>query len=274
MLKKIFHRFNLLVLGVILLSTTPISTLNAQQLCGTLSVSVNGPHAGFSVRNASPGARLWVIVYNRSNENFAGHSPIQVDQDGSGNTSIPLTGDEYYAFLSENDHLSRNEARCSNTASFSVETIETKICGTDLYEERPTYCSVSAINRVRVPYSGCVGGAELCVADIISPVSPTTCSSAQGTGINTAIGCIPIGSANELIGFILRWGIGIGGGIAFLLMLYAGFIIMTSTGNPERLKGGQQLLTSAIAGLIMLIFSVFILRLIGINILQIPGFGT
>ncbi len=91
--------------------------------------------------------------------------------------------------------------------------------------------------------------------------------------VNTAIGCIPIGDANELIAFILRWAIGIGGGIAFLLMVYAGFVIMTSTGNPERLKGGQELLTSAVAGLIMLIFSIFILRLIGINILQIPGFG-
>ncbi len=93
-------------------------------------------------------------------------------------------------------------------------------------------------------------------------------------GIDTAIGCIPIGSASQLMGFILRWAVGIGGGIAFLLMLYAGFVIMTSSGNPERLKGGQELLTAAIAGLIMLILSIFILRLIGVNILQIPGFGV
>lgn len=102
---------------------------------------------------------------------------------------------------------------------------------------------------------------------------PGQLSCNEGKGIDTAIGCIPIGNSSELIGFILRWAIGIGGGIAFLLMVYAGFIIMTSTGNPERLKGGQELLTSALAGLIMLIFSVFILRIIGIDILQIPGFG-
>jgi len=75
------------------------------------------------------------------------------------------------------------------------------------------------------------------------------------------------------IGFILRWAIGIGGGIAFLLIVYSAFMIMTSQGNPERLKAGQELLTSAIAGLIMLIFSVFILELIGVKILQIPGFS-
>lgn len=94
-----------------------------------------------------------------------------------------------------------------------------------------------------------------------------------GNGIDTAIGCIPITDTNLFIGFILRWAIGIGGGIAFLLIVYSAFMIMTSQGNPERLKAGQELLTSAIAGLIMLIFSVFILRVIGVDILKLPGFG-
>ena len=97
-----------------------------------------------------------------------------------------------------------------------------------------------------------------------------TCTDGDAVGINTAIGCIPISDTNAFIGFILRWAIGIGGGIAFLLILYAGFMIMSSSGNPERLKAGQELLTSAIAGLIMLIFSVFILRVIGVDILGLP----
>ncbi len=88
-------------------------------------------------------------------------------------------------------------------------------------------------------------------------------------GINTAIGCIPYSDTNAFAGFFLRWGIGIGGGIAFLLIVYAGFMIMSSSGNPERLKAGQELLTSAIGGLILLIFSIFILRVIGVNILGI-----
>ena len=94
------------------------------------------------------------------------------------------------------------------------------------------------------------------------------------TEINTAIGCIPFGDTNAFVGFILRWAIGVGGGIAFLLILMATFQIMSSSGDPERLKGGQELLTSAIAGLIMLIFSVFILKVIGVDILKLPGFGT
>lgn len=95
----------------------------------------------------------------------------------------------------------------------------------------------------------------------------------DGVSIDTAIGCIPIQNTNEFIGFILKWAIGIGGGIAFLLIIFAGFQIMTSAGNPERLQAGRELLTSAIAGLILLVFSVFILRIIGVDILKLPGFG-
>lgn len=91
--------------------------------------------------------------------------------------------------------------------------------------------------------------------------------------IKTAIGCIPINDQNALVGFFLRWGIGIAGGIAFLLILMAGFQIMTARGDPKRIQAGQELLTSAIAGIVLLIFSVFILRVIGVDILKIPGFG-
>ena len=107
------------------------------------------------------------------------------------------------------------------------------------------------------------------------PVSPGTGNIFCGDekSLNTAIGCIPISSAGDLAAFFLKWAVGIGGGVAFLLMIVGGFTVMTSTGNPERLKGGQQLLTSAVMGLITIIFSVFLLRVIGVNILQIPGLG-
>ncbi|MEK7498071.1 MAG: pilin [Patescibacteria group bacterium] len=98
-----------------------------------------------------------------------------------------------------------------------------------------------------------------------------TCSDGRD-GFDTAIGCVPFGGSNDstsIIGFIIRWSIGVGGGIAFLLILYAGFQIMTSSGDPNKLKAGQELLTAAISGLIMLIFSVFILRVIGVDILKI-----
>jgi hypothetical protein len=94
------------------------------------------------------------------------------------------------------------------------------------------------------------------------------------TGIQTAIGCIHVLSSPEVfLSDILRWAVGIGGGIAFLLIIYAGFMIMTSAGNPDRLKAGQELLTSAISGLILLVFSIFILKFIGVDILGLCKFG-
>ncbi len=94
------------------------------------------------------------------------------------------------------------------------------------------------------------------------------------TEINTAIGCINVlGTKEEFLGQILQWAVGIGGGIAFLLILYAAFTIMTSAGDPTKLKTGQDLLTSAISGLILLVFSIFILKFIGIDILGLDYFG-
>jgi hypothetical protein len=91
-------------------------------------------------------------------------------------------------------------------------------------------------------------------------------------GVNTAIGCIPLNSTTALAAFLLRWGIGIGAGLSFLLIIFSGFQITTSAGKPQQLQGGKDLLTAAIAGLIMLIFSVFLLQLIGVQILHLPGF--
>ncbi len=124
----------------------------------------------------------------------------------------------------------------------------------------------------------CQGATAFCV-----PSSGETneywCDPETKTKINTAIGCIPVmgddGKYNFL-NFILRWAIGVGGGVAFLLIVYSGFMIMTASGNPERMQAGKELLTSAISGLILLIFSIFILRFIGIDILGLGefGFGT
>lgn len=96
----------------------------------------------------------------------------------------------------------------------------------------------------------------------------------QGTKLNpgtwTALGCIPR-DANKLIGWILTNAIMMGGGIAFLFMIFGAFQIIISGGDPEKINGGKEVLTSAIAGLLMIIFSVILLKIIGYDILRIPG---
>jgi len=90
-------------------------------------------------------------------------------------------------------------------------------------------------------------------------------------GINTAIGCIPYIYPGAFVGWMLVWALGIGGGIAFLLIVASGIKIMTSSGNPDKIKDGKESLTAAVSGLLLIIFSAFILRVIGLNILNIPG---
>jgi hypothetical protein len=87
----------------------------------------------------------------------------------------------------------------------------------------------------------------------------------------TAFGCLETDSglfATRLIQF----GSGLAGGIAFLLIVLGGFQIIMSAGNPEKLNEGKELVTSAVVGLLFIIFSVFLLRMIGVDILGIPGF--
>jgi hypothetical protein len=128
-------------------------------------------------------------------------------------------------------------------------------------------------------YQGSCGDLTCCNRCLKSPEQPKiTCDvetgepDLDGTGILTAIGCIPANDTNELTAFILRWALGIGGGIAFLFIIYSGFMITTSAGNPERVQAGKELLTAAIAGLMLIIFSVFLLDIIGVRILRLPGF--
>lgn len=101
------------------------------------------------------------------------------------------------------------------------------------------------------------------------------CTSREGKeGINTAIGCIPSGDLNGFVSWFLGKLIFIASGVAFLLMAFGALQIITSAGSPEKVQAGQQLITSALAGLIFIILSLFLLKLIGVDILQIPGFGT
>lgn len=93
----------------------------------------------------------------------------------------------------------------------------------------------------------------------------------DGGGAWTAFRCLGGDSPSEFVADFIKLGTGLGGGIAFLLILFSGFQRITSAGNPEKLHEAKELMTAAISGLLLIIFSIFLLRLIGVDILQLPG---
>lgn len=88
--------------------------------------------------------------------------------------------------------------------------------------------------------------------------------------VNTAFGEIPTNPAEfikKLFGILLS----ASGGIALVLIIISGYNFIASQGNPEKIQGARETLTSAIVGLLFIIFSMVILEVIGVDILHIPG---
>lgn len=104
-------------------------------------------------------------------------------------------------------------------------------------------------------------------------VKPAPCGDGAGKGIQTALGCIPTEDPNQFAAWFLKLALGIGGGIAFLLIIFGTLKIITAGGSPDGIKNGSEMITSALMGLLFILFSVFLLHLIGVDILQIPGFS-
>lgn len=92
------------------------------------------------------------------------------------------------------------------------------------------------------------------------------------TEVETAIGPISF-DPTEFVPDLIRILISISGGIALVLMIFGSLQVVLSSGNPEKVKGGQEIITSAIMGLIFIIFSIFLLQFIGVKLFEIPGFG-
>ena len=88
---------------------------------------------------------------------------------------------------------------------------------------------------------------------------------------DTALGDIssdPGKFISRIFGILLS----LAGGIALLLIIISGYRLMASQGNPEKVQAAREQLTSAIVGLLFIIFSLAILTIIGVDILRIPGF--
>ena len=93
--------------------------------------------------------------------------------------------------------------------------------------------------------------------------------SSPAYAVDTAFGDVG-GDAPALAQKFLNLAIGIAGGVAFLMMVFGAYRLIFSAGNPEAIQQGREVITAAISGLLVIVFSIFILRLIGISVLGLP----
>lgn len=98
-----------------------------------------------------------------------------------------------------------------------------------------------------------------------------SCNEQTGT-CQTDIGTVPI-DPGGFVNVILNYSVGIGGGLALILIIWGGFRIVTSNGNPEEVKKGKEIITYAIVGLILILFAVVITNVVGGGIVAIPEIG-
>jgi hypothetical protein len=98
--------------------------------------------------------------------------------------------------------------------------------------------------------------------------NPALCGE-DHVGINSAIGCIPFDDVNLTTQFFLRWALGVGGGIALFLIAVSGIKIMTVKDDPKRLQDARDTLSAAIAGIVLIILSVFLVRFLTETLLNL-----
>jgi len=93
------------------------------------------------------------------------------------------------------------------------------------------------------------------------------------SGVMTDFGCVP----SDPVQFTEKfYGIGLSfiGGLSLIFIIYGGYVILTSQGDPMKLQTGKSYIYYAIAGLLLAIFGYVFVQLVLVDILQLPGFGA
>jgi hypothetical protein len=137
----------------------------------------------------------------------------------------------------------------------------------DLYacDDDPSNIKVCQVNYADLPASQCTNPPP--------PVVAYTGCGGNVNYINTAFGCID-SRPGAVISIVLRLGIGMGSGIALLLIIYGSYKVLASQGQPDQINQGKEIITASIIGIVFITLSVTILQIIGVDILGLNDLGT
>lgn len=87
----------------------------------------------------------------------------------------------------------------------------------------------------------------------------------------TELGCIP-NSPVQFVQFLYNVGLRIITITCFFFLLYGAYVLMTSRADQNQINKGRSYITYSLLGLLLSLFGIFILKLMTVNILKIPGF--
>ncbi len=156
----------------------------------------------------------------------------------------------------------------SSNVVYTQPAVSCSIKGSCVYTINFYYPAASASSPTYDPVNACMFNGQLngsCYSCLLQN---------QGNNnfqyIYTDFGCVN-STPSGVVNFIYILAIVISSMLAFITLLIGGFLIMTSSGDPDRVNRGKVLVRNAIIGLIVIILAVVILGLIGsiFNISQI-----
>lgn len=119
---------------------------------------------------------------------------------------------------------------------------------------------------------------DKCATCLYPGVVGRTPSSILGLGVSitpaldkayTVFGCVGT-TQGGFVDFLVSFLSSLSVGIAFLGIIYGGIKVMLARGNPEELNEGRRYIYGAIVGLLVVFFAVFLVRIVGKDILKLP----
>ena len=75
-----------------------------------------------------------------------------------------------------------------------------------------------------------------------------------------------VSNIGDYLSAVLKWVVPLIGGLAVLMLIYAGYIYMTSQGNPEALGRAKDIIIGVVTGILLLfLIEIILVKTIGIS---------
>lgn len=253
---------------------------NSSSYAASCSITADGSN-GANVNLTSAGANERVVVALKVPTAYA--YPVDTDNDGV-DDSVNMPGCTLDMIQSVYICGVCGTTDASGNVTLNISSTLLPKSGGYVYavgKEQSGGCYLASVGAYIYCRNAAFTVKEGAITESINIIKPTACGCVkqdergrcvEPEGIETAIGCFPT-EPKAIMTWFLTVGAVVGGAVAFLRMIWGAFLTIMSSGDPEKLKEGQETIVSAIEGLLLIIFAVFILRLLGVTILKIPGFG-